>query len=44
VVRRALRGRDPGALGAAVGRALLEGGGAAIEGYGPDPSAGGVAP
>jgi len=44
VVRRALRGRDPGALGAAVGRALLEGGGAAIEGYGPDPSAGVVAP
>jgi len=36
VVRQSDRGEDPEALGAAVARALLEGGGAAIEGFAPE--------
>ncbi len=39
VVRRSARGEDPEALGAAVARALLDGGGAAIEGSLPFPPA-----
>ena len=37
VVRRSGHGADPEALGAAVAQALLAGGGAAIEGFAPDP-------
>ena len=33
VVRMTRRGNDPEAVGAAVARALIEGGGAAIEGF-----------
>ena len=45
MIRLARRGDDPEALGAAVARALLEGGAAAIEGFdgaGPDGSRGGA--
>ena len=45
VVRQSDRGEDPEALGAAVAQALLEGGGAAIEGFAPEgPGGGGTLP
>jgi len=40
VVRQSGQGEHPEALGAAVGRALLEGGGAAIEGFAVDAPSG----
>ena len=40
LVRLTREGDDPEAVGAEVARALLEGGAAAIEGFGPDPGAG----
>ncbi len=44
LIRLARTGEDPEVVGAGLARALLEGGGAAIDGFGDDPTVGAAAP